>query len=143
MEFNQGDDMTIEDLNKLKPIMEKKLKFTDDNISEKLLNFPYLFHEILDIYLKEKRELDKLDRKKKRIYQQKYDHFKFKGNFRLDSAKEIEIYINGDEEYDKICLEYNIQEVVVTYFVELLDMLKKSTFAMQSYIKMREFLAGK
>jgi len=135
--------MTIEDLNKLKPIMEKKLKFTDDNISEKLLNFPYLFHEILDLYLKEKRELDKLDQKKKRIYQQKYDHFKFKGNFRLDSAKEIEVYINGDEEYDAVCLEYNLQEVVCTYFVEILDMLKKSTFTMNSYIKMREFLAGK
>ncbi len=135
--------MTLEDLNKLKLIVDKDLKFTDDNISQKLLDYPYTFHKYLDLYIKEKRELDSLDRKKKRVYQEKYNFFKFKNTFRLDSAKEIETYINGDEEYDKVCLEYNIQEVVVTYFVELLDMLKKSTFAMQSYIKMREFLAGK
>lgn len=135
--------MTLEELNKLKLIVDKDLKFTDDNISQKLLDYPYTFHKYLDLYIKEKRELDSLDRKKKRIYQERYNFFKFKNTFRLDSAKEIETYINGDEEFDKVCLEYNIQEVVCTYFVELMDMLKKSTFAMQSYIKMREFLAGK
>jgi len=135
--------MTLPELNQLKLIVDKDLKFTDDNIQKKLLDYPYTFHKYLDLYIKEKRELDNLDRKKKKVYKEKYDFFKFKNNFRLDSAKEIETYINGDEEYDKVCLEYNVQEVVVTYFVELLDMLKKSTFAMQSYIKMREFLAGK
>lgn len=134
--------MTLQELNKLKPIIENKLKFTDDNISQKLLDYPYTFHEILDLYLKEKRELDALDRKKKKVYQQKYDFFKFKNDFRLDSAKEIETYINGDDEYDKVCLEYNVQEVVVTYFVELMDMLKKMTYSMQSYIKLKSFLAG-
>ena len=135
--------MTLQELNQLKLVVDKDLKFTDDNISKKLLDYPYTFHKYLDLYIKEKRELDNLDRKKKRVYKEKYDFFKFKNEFRLDSAKEIETYINGDDDYDKVCLEYNVQEVIVTYFVELLDMLKKSTFAMQSYIKMREFLAGK
>lgn len=135
--------MTLQELNRLKSIVETELKYTDDNISEKLLNWPYLFHKYLDLYLKEKRELDKLDSDKKKLYAKKYDFYKFGRNIHLDSAKEIDLYVNGDEEYDHVCLLYNQQEIIVNYFVELLDMIKKTTFAMQSYVKLREFLAGK
>jgi hypothetical protein len=135
--------MTFEELKKLKEITEKALKFTDDNIGQKMLDQPYFFHRYLDIYIQEKAILDELDRKKKKIYKEKYDFFKFKNDFRLDSQKEIEIYLNGDDEYDKICLEYNRQEVCVLYLVELLDMIKKMSFTMGNYLKLREFLSGK
>jgi hypothetical protein len=135
--------MTIQELNRLKAIVEKDLKLTDDNISQKLLDHPYIFHKYLDIYIIEKRELDSLGQIKKSIHSTKYNFFKFEANFRLDSAKEIEEYINGDKEYDDICLKFNQQELVVNYLVELLDMIKKLTYTMGNYIKMREFLSGK
>ena len=135
--------MTLPELNKVKAYIDEKLKFTDDNISKKLLDHPYFYHSVLDIYIKEKRILDNLERKKKMVYAERYDFFKFKNNFRLDSAKEIDCYINGEKVYDDVCLEYNLQENVVTYFVEILDAIKKMSFTMQSYIRMKEFLAGK
>jgi hypothetical protein len=134
--------MTLQELNQLKLIVDKDLKFTDDNISQKMLDQPYFFHKILDLYIKEKRELDKLDREKKRIYKERYDFYKFKNDFRLDSQKEIECYINGDKIYDDICLAFNLQEIVTVYFVELLDMIKKMSFTMGNYIKYKAFLAG-
>jgi len=134
--------MTLEELNRLKLIVEKELKFTDDNVDKKMLDHPYFFHKYLDLYIKEKRDLDKLEREKKKLYAEKYDFFKFKNDFRLDSAKEIDTYINGDDTYDAICLKFNIQENIVSYFVELLDMIKKMSFTMQSYVKLRQFLSG-
>jgi len=134
--------MTLQELNQLKAIVDKDLKFTDDNIAQKMLDHPYMFHRYLDLYIKEKRELDKLDRDKKKIYKERYDFYKFKNDFRLDSAKEIDSYINGDKAYDDICLAYNLQEVVTIYFVELLDMIKKMSFTMGNYIKYKAFLSG-
>jgi len=135
--------MTLENLSKLKEITEKALKFTDDNIAQKMLDHPYFYHKYLSVYINEKEELDVLERKKKTIYAERYDFYKFKNNFHLESVKEIEYYVNGDKLYDDACLKYNQQEVVVNYLVELLDMIKKMSFTISSYIKFREFLAGK
>lgn len=135
--------MTFEELNQLKSITARELKFTEENILSKTLNLPYFYHKYLDLYIGEKIILDKLGAEKKKIYSERYDFYKFKNNFKLDSAKEIETYINGDQQYDEKCLEYNKQEICVNYIVEVLDMIKKMNFSISSYIKYREFLSGK
>ena len=134
--------MTSEDFQKLKEFANKDLKFTDDNVSKKILDQPYQFHRYLDIYLTEKKELDRLERQKKMIFAKKYHFYKFDYDHKLETQKEIECYINGDSDYDKICLEFNQQEIQVLYLVELLDLLKKQSFSMGNYIKLKIFLAG-
>lgn len=135
--------MLLTEFEKLKEITERKLKFTEDNISSKLLDHPYFYHQYLTVYINEKSILDGLERKMKMVFSERYDFYKFKNNFHLDSIKEIEYYVNGDPLYDEACLKYNQQLQVVNYLVELLDMIKKMSFTMGNYIRMKEFINGK
>ena len=134
--------MTIEAFEKLKKIIEKDLDLTEENMADKSLKIPILYTKYLDIYSKELKILkDKtLDRDK--FHGDLYHKIKFEGEYKLDYAKEVEIYCNRDDELYKKNQEIIFQTIVVKHIEEILETIKSMGYTVKNYIEWRKFLAG-
>jgi hypothetical protein len=134
--------MTDIEFARLKAIVEKELIINEDNLSDKSLKIPNLHQKYLDIYTKEMRILKDLSLKKTKKYSDLYHKNKFEGEYKLDYAKEIETYVNGDPDYYKNCQEFNYQDIIVKFLESTLENIQKMNFTIKNYIEWRKFLAG-
>jgi len=134
--------MTLEQLEKLKVKVNNDLQLTDANVLDKSLNLPILYQKYLDVFISQMRVFKNLERDKQNMYSKKYHHYKFEGDFQLDSKGEIETYINGDDDYDELLRKYNVQALVIEYLENVLDNIKKLTFTIKNYVTFKMFLSG-
>ena len=134
--------MTMEDYNRLKTIVDAELTLTQDNVLQKSLNIPFLYHKYLDIFINETREYKTLKQKVKKKYSDVYADVKFKGNFQLDSKAEVEVFIAKDDVYMDLKHEADMQETVVQYLELLLDTISKMSFHIKNFVDIAKFKSG-
>lgn len=134
--------MLISDLPKLALKVSSDLKITEDNVANKSLNSAYMYHQYLDLWLSELRELKTLCLEKDRIYGTLYEKYKFKGDYKLDSRNEIEAWIFADPVYIKVATEYIDKETVVKYLENVTEAISKLSFSIKNYIEYKKFLSG-
>jgi Recombination, repair and ssDNA binding protein UvsY len=134
--------MLISDLPKLKAKIDSDLKITEDNVASKSLNSAYMYHQYLDLWLSELRELKTLGLEKDRIYGVLYDKYKFKHDQQLSGRPEIESWIFADPLYIKVATEYIDKETVVKYLENVTEAISKLSFGIKNYIEYKKFLSG-
>lgn len=134
--------MTLKDLSKLKEIAKKDLKFTDDDLQTKISDHPFLTQKWLDLLLKEKYVFSQVEAKKDKLYGTLYHKYKYDYDYKLDSNKEIDIYVKSDDLYDEVLKEYNESLVIIEWLDETLKNFRSMAFQMKNHLDLRKFLAG-
>jgi hypothetical protein len=134
--------MDIDQLPKWKKRVDLDLKIDDDTVLKQSLGNPYLYHQYLDVYLSEMRELKRLHVEKDRIFQTLYSKYKFNHSQNLDTKAEIEMWVKADPQWLTIITQYNEQDIVVKYFESVVEAISKMNFSINSYISFKKFLSG-
>jgi len=134
--------MKVEDFQKLKDVVEKELKITDENVLEKSIQLSNFYAKFLQIYSKELKILKSLYHEKDKVYGKLYHHYKFEGDFQLDTKAEVEAYIKADDTYYKIALKYSQQEIQVKFLEQVLDHINNLGFRIKNYIDLKKMSQG-
>lgn len=134
--------MTEEKFIKLKKVVMNDVKITEDNLLEKAKKIPFIYHRYLDLFIAETKKLKSLKIETEKLYAKKYHKFKFEHDFALNNKGEIDVYINGDDEYYEMKRKYNWQIIVVKYLEETLENINRMSFAVNNTIKLKEFYSG-
>jgi hypothetical protein len=135
--------MTMDELEKLKPIVAKDLKITEATVLSISLDVPILYHKYLDIFTVQFKLMKDKDNAMKELYGKLYDKYRFQGDKQLDTKGEVETYVFSDAAYVKLQYEYNVQVTVVKYLESVLEAIGRITYTVGNFIKYREFLVGK
>ena len=134
--------MDKDKLKRIKLIIEDELKFDSGTILEKNRNIPKMYHMYLDIFLAENREYKKLVAQRDSLYAKKYHYFKYDYDYKLDSKGEIDLFIKGDDEYNKLNLKVETQKLHAEFFEKTLDNIRTLSFSIKNHIEFKKFLAG-
>lgn len=134
--------MDISQLPKLKAKIDLDLTINEDNVTKKSLNSAYMYHQYLDLFLAESRELKVLSVEKDRIYGKLYEHYKFNHTQSLDSKSEIEAWIRADQKYIDIVTKFNEQEIVCLYLEKVTESINKLSFSIKNFIEFKKYLSG-
>lgn len=135
--------MNQENFVKIKEIIEEKLKISEDENAIVLMskNMPSNFQLVLDIFINELKLFKKMQKDKEKKYSELYKEYKEKYNLSL-TKDEIKTYCNSNEEYYKICVDLDNQEVIVKYFEMTLDNIKRMSYDIKNWIEIKKFYAG-
>jgi hypothetical protein len=102
---------------------------------------PSIYQMAIDILVAELAYLNDLKTMKDQIYSELFKKIKEKAD-RSYTAKEIDILIKSDDNYIKLCIEYNKQEMYYKYFEYTVDNIKKISFQIKNYIEIKKFFNG-
>lgn len=130
--------MDIKTFKQLMKMLDESLKLNDDNMSEKSLEIPLLYHKYLDIYSKELRRLKKLHIDKKKLFGTLYEQIKHHGNISWDTKAEIESQIYRDTSYYQLCVEYNEAETMVNQLELCLKNIQNMSFQIKNFVEYRK-----
>jgi len=134
--------MKQEDFNKLKDIIEKELTLTESNIHDKSLQISNYYIKFLQIYNKEVKLLKNLYHSKEKKFGDLYHYYKFKYEFQLGTKSEIEVYINSNDEFHDISMEFSNQEIIVKYLEQILDHINNVGYRIKNYIELQKLKQG-
>ena len=126
----------------LKAKVDEDLEINENNIQQKSLKLANIYNYYLKLYIQEFGILKYKTTEKNKKYQQKYHYYKFENQYQLSSAKEIEIYVNGDEEIHKINLTIQAQETIVKYLEQVLTNINNTGYRIKSYIDIEKIKHG-
>jgi len=134
--------MTKDEFKKLKLMVEKSLKITHDNVTDKTISLSTLYANLIQVYSKEVKILKTKFHDKEKIYGDLYHHYKFNFQFQLDTKAEVEAYIKADNKYYTAALEYVDQEIVVKFIEQTLDHINNIGFRIKNYIDLKKMEKG-
>jgi len=134
--------MKIEDFKKLKLKVENDLLVDETNAAEKSLNFSRLYSKYVSLYMQELRILKNLSAEKDKIYGELYHKFKFKSDYQLDSNKEIDVYVKADDKYYNKCLDFQNQEIIVSYLEMTLQNITNTGYRIKNFIELLKLKMG-
>ncbi len=129
-------------LKRLKKVAKNNLTITNENISTKATDKPILYHKWLDAWLQERQKLNSIQSRLNKMYKVKYDYYRYDFPKTLTTKAEIETYINGDEEYDNILLEFNNQELIVDQIKGTMDTIQWLHQDIRNRIEWEKFKNG-
>ena len=140
--------MTLEEL---QAEADKDLVIDDTELDTESLKTPILHNKYLQYYNKFNLLLKKsqweertLQREKWEYYTGKSDPSVYKENpFDLKVLKnDVHIYINADEDIQKIQAKIIYQEAIVNYLEQILRMINNRSFTIKNAIEWRRFTSG-
>ena len=134
--------MIKEKFDELKLEVEEDLKITEDNVLQKNLKLSNMYNHYLKIYIHEIKILKSIASSKNLKYKEKYHFYKFDCQFKLTSNKEIETYVEGDEEINKLNVRIQNQEIIVKYLEEVLDNIKSTGYRIKNHIELYKLQHG-
>ncbi len=134
--------MKVEEFKRLKDEIETMLTITPDNIMSKSIALPKFYNTCLLHFITEKKALKILNNSLAKLYAKLYHHYKFEGNFKLDTKKEIETYVEGDDSYLEKKLEVQNLENVVEYLEQSLSLFNRVGFSIGHYIELLKIKNG-
>lgn len=134
--------MNNEEFLKIRKQIDLEFVTTPDNFKEQLRQAPLRATKYQHVYIQEKRILDSLKIKLKKIYKELYKHYRWDNDYQLDTKKEIEIYIEGDDKYLDILSDYQEHEIRVKYFEEQIKLFRSMSFWYNVYVKYLELQEG-
>lgn len=127
-------------------ILQKKINtdllLTVDNIKLKILELPIIFNKYKKIFMTQKKLLQEINvaiKKKKKV---KYHYYKFNYDFQLNSASEINMYVEGDDELCELYVLYDKQENIVNLLSDTLTQITKMSFLIKSYVDLEKLRVG-
>ena len=134
--------MNWTEYDRLRKLAEADIKITTDNVLQKSIDRPIIYHKYLDIFIVQTRKYRKMKIDVNQMYGQLYKKYKFDGNIALSNKSEVEAFINNDEVYIKLLHSLNIQETIIIYLEKLLDTIKSMSFDIKNFIEFQKFLGG-
>jgi len=135
-------DVSPEEIKQIRDEIDEAMEITPDNIMEKSIQIPQLCSKFLKHYVYQKRKLNNINTSKARLYSQLYHHYKYDYDYKLDTKKEIEIYVLGDEKHVKMQEDFDKQEDVVEYFKDILSVINKMSFNIGHYVELLKIKNG-
>ena len=134
--------MKKEDFEKLKKLTESKIKFSEEVISQKLIEIPLMYCTYLDLFVRENKELANLKLKKDSLYSDIYKNLKFYSPERWETKNEIESQMFSNPNYKLVVSEINDQQEIVTYLEQTLENIKSLSYNIKHYIEWTKFQNG-
>ena len=134
--------MTSEEFNKYRESVEKNLFLSRDNAQEMVQRSSNLALTYLDKYIKEKAVLKQKTGERESTYARLYKHYKFHGDYKLDTKTEVDIFVKGDDEYRKIAMFCDAQEIVVEFCYEAYSRASKLTYNTRQYLEYEQLKLG-
>ena len=144
--------MKSEEFNELKNILEEELTFDPTSykdMQQKLSKIPNLLQTYLTIYINQKEILNDLETRLKETYASLYHKYKYptKGDglefeYNLETKNEINLYVEGNEDYIKKSLIVEKQRIQVEYLEKTLQNIRDMLWSLKYTIDQRKFFEG-
>ena len=142
--MSKGVFMKKEDYEKLKEKFEQETRITEDNIQEKSIQLSNLYSIMLNLYTRELKNLKIKKIEMERIYGEIYLDLKKNGKDGIDSSSkaDADIYINSDQRYYPLKIEYAQLQSQVDYLEKTLSILDNLGFRIKNYIDIVKIRKG-
>ena len=140
--------MTLEELQSQ---ADKDLVIDDTELDTESLKTPILHNKYLQYYNKFNLLLKKSQWEEKTLQREKWEYYTGKSDpevykekpFDLKVLKnDVHIYINSDEDIQKIQAKIIYQEAIVNYLEQILRMINNRSFTIKNAIEWRRFTSG-
>ncbi len=128
--------MTFQEFDEFKKKVAEETQITPDNVQEMTLKILNIRMRYLDIYISEKKKLSGYELQLTRLYNTLYKHYKFKGDYKLDTKIEVEAFVKDDDNYHSLRMKYEAQAVIVEYLQGVCSSVEKYGYFIKSYIDM-------
>ena len=140
--------MTLEEL---QAQADKDLVIDDTELDTESLKTPILHNKYLQYYNKFNLLLKKSQWEERTLQREKWEYYTGKSDpevykqkpFDLKVLKnDVHIYINSDEDIQKIQAKIEYQSAIVNYLEQILRILKNRSFKIKNAIEWRRFTSG-
>ena len=140
--------MTLEELQSQ---ADKDLVIDDTELDTESLRTPILHNKYLQYYNKFNLLLKKSQWEERTLQREKWEYYTGKSDpsvykekpFDLKVLKnDVHIYINADEDIQKIQAKIIYQEAIVNYLEQILRMINNRSFTIKNAIEWRRFTSG-
>ena len=140
--------MTLEEL---QAQADKDLVIDDTELDTESLKTPILHNKYLQYYNKFNLLLKKSQWEERTLQREKWEYYTGKSDpsvykekpFDLKVLKnDVHIYINADEDIQKIQAKIIYQEAIVNYLEQILRMINNRSFTIKNAIEWRRFTSG-
>ena len=140
--------MTLEEL---QAEADKDLVIDDTELDTESLKTPILHNKYLQYYNKFNLLLKKSQWEERTLQREKWEYYTGKSDpevykekpFDLKVLKnDVHIYINADEDIQKIQAKIVYQEAIVNYLEQILRMINNRSFTIKNAIEWRRFTSG-
>jgi hypothetical protein len=140
--------MTLEELQSQ---ADKDLVIDDTELDTESLRTPILHNKYLQYYNKFNLLLKKSQWEERTLQREKWEYYTGKSDpsvykekpFDLKVLKnDVHIYINSDEDIQKIQAKITYQEAIVNYLEQILRMINNRSFTIKNAIEWRRFTSG-
>lgn len=134
--------MTLAELEEFKKQVSVETQITPDNVQEMSLKILNVRMRYLDLYISEKRKLSSYELEMTKKYNDLYKHYRFKGDYKLETKQEVESFVKTDDDYHKMRIRYEAQSLVVEYLQSVCSSIEKYGFFIKSFIDMTMLKTG-
>lgn len=134
--------MTEKEFKALKEHIDKRIAFDMTKINSQLLDGPIFYSTLLQLFVKENKNLNLLEQEKDELYASLYRHFKYESDVRWETKHEIETQMYTTKPYIVILSKIEDQQEIVTYLQQQLENVKSLSFAIKNYIDWQKFVSG-
>ena len=140
--------MTLEEL---QAEADKDLVIDDTELDTESLKTPILHNKYLQYYNKFNLLLKKSQWEERTLQREKWEYYTGKSDPSVYKAKpfdlkvlknDVHIYINADEDIQKIQAKIIYQEAIVNYLEQILRMINNRSFTIKNAIEWRRFTSG-
>jgi len=138
-------------LDEIQAQADKDLVIDDTELDTESLKTPILHNKYLQYYNKFNLLLKKSQWEEKTLQREKWEYYTGKSDpevykekpFDLKVLKnDVHIYINADEDIQKIQAKIIYQEAIVNYLEQILRMINNRSFTIKNAIEWRRFTSG-
>lgn len=120
--------------------------YDDNDIDKELKRLPILHQKYSKFYLQYETKRLYKEQELATVYKDLYHFYKGRSDtpyhLKLTSNTEVEIYIKGDERYQKAFDSLEKTTIALKVIKDILDQLKNRHFALGNHIEWKKFLAG-
>jgi hypothetical protein len=134
--------MNSTEFNAFRVSVERDLTLSRDNAQEMVQKSSNLSLRYLDVYITEKAKLKGLISTREHTYAERYKHYKFHGDYKIEYKTEVDIFVKGDDEYRTIAKRCDAQEIVVEFCSEAYSRASKLTYNTKQYLEYEQLKLG-
>ena len=127
----------------IRDFFEETLQFdeSDAKLTALTKSLPGIYQKAIAMFTEQYQTCNNLKTLKEDMYGKIYKKHKITDS-RSFSKPEIDIIIQSDDNYRKLKIEYNTQEMYLKYLEFTIDNIKKISFQVKNYIEIKKFFAG-
>ena len=134
--------MDLEQFKNLQEIIEKQLEWDEENILEMEKKLGKIFQRLTDIFFKVKVTVDNLDLDIKKMYSDLYVSLKQTSKISFDNNNKIDNYINSDQAYYNLNVEFNTKKAMLDWIEKTLSNINNVKFEIKDFMNWKMFKSG-